>query len=167
MIETRIAFMSVGSNLGDREANLKGAIDGMCEAGIAVQRVSSIFETEPVGFLDQPWFLNIAVEGETRLGPRELLACLQKIEAAHGRVRLFPGAPRTLDVDILLFNNLIIDEPGLQIPHPRMTQRRFVLEPLAQIAPEVLHPVLKKTVRDLLTSCPDSSRVSLHSVLSG
>ena len=167
MIETHIAFMSVGSNLGDREANLKGAIDGLSNAGIAVQRVSSIFETEPVGFLDQPWFLNLALEGETCLGPRELLACLQKIEAAYGRVRLFPEAPRTLDIDILLFNNFIIFEPGLQIPHPRMTQRRFVLEPLAQIAPEVLHPLLKKSVRDLLATCPDSSRVSLHSVPSG
>jgi 2-amino-4-hydroxy-6-hydroxymethyldihydropteridine diphosphokinase len=130
-----------------------------------VRRVSSVYETEPVGFLNQPCFLNIAVAVETRLPPSELLARCQDIEELHGRVRSFPGAPRVLDLDILLYDDLIIDGPSLQIPHPRMTQRRFVLEPLAQIAPEAIHPVLKQTILSLLASCRDGSRVTLHSEL--
>jgi 2-amino-4-hydroxy-6-hydroxymethyldihydropteridine diphosphokinase len=165
MTETPIAYLCGGSNLGDRRANLKSAIDAVRKAGIIVRRVSSVYETEPVGFLNQPCFLNIAVAVETRLPPRELLACCQDIEELHGRVRSFPGAPRVLDLDILLYNDLIIDGPSLQIPHPRMTQRRFVLEPLAQIAPEAIHPVLKKTILSLLASCPDGSRVTLYSEL--
>ncbi len=127
--------------------------------------ISSVYETEPVGFLDQPWFLNIAVEAETSLAPQELLACCLEIEARHGRVRSFPGAPRLLDLDILLFDNLILDTPSLQIPHPRMLLRRFVLYPLAQIAPEVLHPVLGLQIVSLLAACPDLAIVTRHSEL--
>jgi 2-amino-4-hydroxy-6-hydroxymethyldihydropteridine diphosphokinase len=165
MIEAPVVYLSGGSNLGDRKANLKSAIDAVRNAGIVVRRVSSVYETEPVGFLNQPCFLNIAVAVETRLAPSELLACCQDIEASHGRVRPFPGAPRVLDLDILLYDDRIIDSPSLQIPHPRMTQRRFVLEPLAQIAPEAVHPGLKKTILCLLASCRDDSRVTLHSEL--
>jgi 2-amino-4-hydroxy-6-hydroxymethyldihydropteridine diphosphokinase len=165
LTETCIAYLSCGSNLGDRKANLRRAIADLRSAGIPVRRISSVYETEPVGFRSQPWFLNLAVETETLLLPQELLACCLRIEAAHGRIRSFPGAPRPLDLDILLFGGLIIDEPGLQIPHPRMTERRFVLQPLAQIAPEVLHPVRKQQILTLLAGCPDSSRVAFHSEL--
>ena len=165
MGETCIAYLSGGSNLGDREANLQSAIGDLRKSEIIVRRVSSVYETEPVGYLNQPWFLNIAVELEMRLSPHELLACCQGIEASHGRVRSFTGAPRTLDLDILLFDALMIEEPSLRIPHPRMAQRRFVLEPLAQIAPDVFHPVLKRTILSLLASCTDSSRVTRYSDL--
>jgi 2-amino-4-hydroxy-6-hydroxymethyldihydropteridine diphosphokinase len=167
MTEISVAYLSGGSNLGDRKVHLKSAIDAIRTKGILVRRVSSVYETEPVGFLDQPWFLNIAVAIETQLSPSELLACCQDIEKLHGRVRSFQGAPRVLDLDILLYGDLIIDGPSLQIPHPRMAQRRFVLEPLAQIAPGVVHPGLKKTILTLLASCGDDSRVTLYSELQG
>jgi 2-amino-4-hydroxy-6-hydroxymethyldihydropteridine diphosphokinase len=126
---------------------------------IRVCKISSLYETEPVGFLSQPWFLNIALEIRTALSPRELLATCREIETGQGRIRTFQGAPRTLDVDILLYGGQIIKEPDLQIPHPRMAQRRFVLEPLAEIAPQIIHPVLLETIQKLLAACSDSSRV--------
>jgi 2-amino-4-hydroxy-6-hydroxymethyldihydropteridine diphosphokinase len=165
MTGIHIGYLSCGSNLGDRKANLRSAIADLCAGAITVRRISSAYETEPVGFRDQPWFMNIALEVETGLTPRELLAGCQKIEEAHGRIRSFTGAPRQLDLDILLFDNLIIDEPSLQIPHPKMAARRFVLEPLAQIAPGVCHPVQGKSIRFLLAACPDTSKVILHSEL--
>ena len=165
MTEHHIAYLSCGSNMGDRIANLKSAIRDLRAGSIVVRRISSVYETEPVGLREQPWFMNIALEIETSLTPHEMLAGCQKIEAAHGRIRSFTGAPRPLDLDILLFDNLIIDEPSLQIPHPRMAERRFVLEPLVQIGPEVRHPVLGKTICALLAACPDPSKVILHSEL--
>jgi 2-amino-4-hydroxy-6-hydroxymethyldihydropteridine diphosphokinase len=165
MAQTSVAYLSAGSNLGDREGNLENGIRGLLEAGLVVRRISSVYETEPVGFLEQPWFLNIALETETHLSPKELLACCLKVEGRIGRVRSFTGAPRTLDLDILLYGDLIIDQPGLRIPHPRMAQRRFVLEPLAQIAPELLHPELKQDISYLLSTCADPSDVVLHSEL--
>ena len=162
-----VVYLSAGSNLGDRAANLRNGIEDLRKVGIVLKQVSSIFETEPVGFSDQPWFLNLAAEVETRLSPHELLACCLEIEIRRGRVRSFPAAPRTLDLDILLYDSLIIDQPGLQIPHPRMTHRRFVLEPLVQIAPGFLHPLLKKTIHELLDVCTDSSMVRLHSESAG
>ncbi len=165
MQEHHIAYLSCGSNMGDRIANLNSAIRDLRAGSIVVRRFSSVYETEPVGFREQPWFMNIALEIDTDLTPHEMLAGCRKIETAHGRIRSFTGAPRPLDLDILLFDNLILDEPSLQIPHPRMAERRFVLEPLAQIAPEVRHPVLGKTICALLAACPDSSKVILHSEL--
>ena len=158
-----LAYLSAGSNLGDRKAHLGAGIEALRAEGIVVRRISSVFETEPVGFLEQPWFLNIALEVATDLSAQELLRICLTIEAAQGRVRTFQGAPRALDIDILLFGNRVIHEPGLEVPHPRMAQRRFVLEPLAEIAPGVIHPLLQKDIRSLLASCPDSSRVLLHS----
>ncbi len=154
------AYISVGSNLGDRKANLKFAMSFLAKKAIAL-RNSSYFETEPVGFLDQPWFLNIAVEMETRLTPSELLSFCQEIERSRGRVRTFPNAPRILDLDILLYGDEIINREDLIIPHPRLSERRFVLEPLAEIAPDVLHPVLKKSIRSLFEACPDRSDVHI------
>ncbi len=165
MTESHIAYLSAGSNLGDRKANLTSALCDLDAAEIHVQRVSGIFETEPVGVLDQPWFLNLAIEVETCLTPQDLLARCLGIETRHGRIRPAPGPGRPLDLDILLYDDSVIDEPGLQIPHPRMAARRFVLEPLAEIAPAIIHPVLRMPIRSLLASCPDSSQVSLHSSL--
>ena len=160
-----IVYLSAGSNLGDRKAHLIGGIESLRSAGIKIRRISSAYETEPWGVPEQPWFLNIVAEAETILSPGQLLARLQETEASHGRVRTFPGAPRTLDLDILLFGALVLDERSLQIPHPRMTQRRFVLRPFAEIAPDVLHPVLQKSILSLLVACTDSSNVKLHSDL--
>ena len=154
------AYIAGGSNLGNRKANLEFALTSLAERN-PVTRVSPYYETEPVGYHDQPWFLNVAVEIETRLAPRELLKLCLSIEAACGRIRPFPNAPRTLDLDILLYGDLVVSEEGLVIPHPRLTERRFVLEPLAQIAAGLLHPTLKKTIASLLESCPDLSEVKL------
>ena len=157
--ETRnVVYLSLGSNLGDREAILRDAIARLGSLG-RVTAVSSFYETEPVDFLDQPWFLNCVVLLETDLSPQTLLQRLLEIERSLGRERLQPKGPRLIDIDILLFGDEIIHEPGLTIPHPALHQRRFVLEPLAQIAPGVVHPVLKKTVRELLLSLsPDQGQ---------
>jgi 2-amino-4-hydroxy-6-hydroxymethyldihydropteridine diphosphokinase len=165
MVESVIAYMSAGSNLGDRLGNLERGLRALLKAGLDVRQVSPVFETEPVGFREQPWFLNIALEVGTRLSPDGLLAVCLEIESGLGRVRLVPGGPRTLDLDILLYDNLLVDRPGLRIPHPRMAQRRFVLEPLARIASGVTHPELGLTVAALLASCTDSSRVVFSSNL--
>jgi 2-amino-4-hydroxy-6-hydroxymethyldihydropteridine diphosphokinase len=157
------AYLSLGSNLGDRKANLEEGLQMLAGTGIRPQRVSSLFETEPVDNLNQPWFLNLAVEAETDLSPGDLLRCCLQIEMSRGRIRTFRGAPRTLDLDILLYGDLVLQDPHLTIPHPRMVGRRFVLEPLAEIAPQVLHPVLKKSVLSLLLSCPDLSTVQRYS----
>jgi 2-amino-4-hydroxy-6-hydroxymethyldihydropteridine diphosphokinase len=154
----RGVFVLAGSNLGDRKANLEYALASLAKAATVVA-ASSCFETEPVGFKDQPWFLNQAIELDTLLSPTELLATCQEIENSCGRVRTFPNAPRTLDLDILLYGKIIVSREDLIIPHPRMAERRFVLEPLAQIAPEFIHPLLGQTLRSLLDICPDASRV--------
>jgi len=163
MNEPARVFLSAGSNLGDRKGYLAGAVRALESAGVKVVQVSPVYETEPVGVHEQPWFLNIAVEAATRLTPRQLLDCCLGIEAEQGRRRPYPGAPRVLDLDVLLYNGLVIDEPGLQIPHPHMTERRFVLEPLVCIAPRAIHPVLGATMDRLLAACPDRSRVTVHS----
>jgi len=156
------AYISAGSNLGDRKANLEFALAELDSAGTVLQ-VSPYFETEPVGYADQPWFLNLVIEVETRLAPSELLNLCRGIEASRDRKRSFLNAPRTLDLDILLYGNRVVREENLIIPHPRMTERRFVLEPLLQIAPDLVHPVLKRTIRSLLESCADTSQVRLLS----
>jgi 2-amino-4-hydroxy-6-hydroxymethyldihydropteridine diphosphokinase len=158
------AFILAGTNLGDRKANLDFAVRSLAKGG-AVKNLSSCFETEPVGYLDQPWFLNQAIELETPLSPFELLALCQEIESNGGRVRTFRNAPRTLDLDILLYGNVMVQEENLIIPHPRMAERRFVLVPLAQIAPDFVHPLLNMTIRALLDACPDSSEVRVSSSL--
>ena len=165
LADSCIAYLSCGSNLGDRKANLQCAIGDLRATGLIVRRLSSVYETEPVGFADQPWFLNIAVAADTSLSPQELLDCCLEIEARHGRIRSFRGAPRVLDIDILLFGGLIIDTASLQVPHPRMAQRRFVLQPLAQIAPDELHPLLGLKIASLLATCSDPARVTHHSEL--
>lgn len=144
--------------MGDRPANLRIAIDRLAEAG-PVRAVSSFYETEPVEVCDQPWFVNCVVAVETAMPPRELLNLALAIEQAMGRHRTREKGPRTIDIDILLFGDRAIDEPGLKIPHLATHQRRFVLEPLAEIAPEAFHPVLKKTARELLAELPAGQAV--------
>ncbi len=156
---TRIkTYISAGSNLGDKTANIEYALDELADAG-RISQVSSYFETEPVGYANQPWFLNLAIEMETRLAPSELLRLCLGIEASRDRKRSFPNAPRTLDLDILLYGDVVVREENLIIPHPRLSERRFVLEPLVQIAPDLLHPVLKQSIRSLLETCSDTSQV--------
>lgn len=145
----KTVYLSLGSNVGDREGNLRAAIEKLGELG-KVTAVSSFYETEPVEFTAQPWFLNCAVAVRTELMPKLLLAKTQAIEQKMGRRRVQPKGPRTLDIDILLFGSSIIDTPQLIVPHPAMHQRRFVLEPLAEIAPDVRHPVFKRSMRELL-----------------
>jgi 2-amino-4-hydroxy-6-hydroxymethyldihydropteridine diphosphokinase len=144
----KTAFLSLGSNLGDREALLKDALQRLEAAGVRVVRKSSIHETEPQDLREQPWFLNMAVEVETGLLPLELLAAIIKIETELGRQRTIPKGPRTIDIDILFYANLIIATRDLEIPHPRLTERRFVLDPLSEIAPELRHPITGQSIRE-------------------
>jgi 2-amino-4-hydroxy-6-hydroxymethyldihydropteridine diphosphokinase len=134
-------YLSLGSNVGARAENIARAIAGLAAQGVRVTRQSSVYETEPVEFLDQNWFLNCVVEAETGLSAPALIDALLKMERAMGRHRLVPKGPRLLDMDILLYGSSIVRTAGLEIPHPRMAERRFVLVPFNEIAPHVRHPV--------------------------
>jgi 2-amino-4-hydroxy-6-hydroxymethyldihydropteridine diphosphokinase len=155
---TSLVYLSLGSNVGDRENYLRDAIRRLTSLG-RVALVSSFYETEPVEFTEQAWFLNCGVALETTKTPEQLLTALLRIEREMGRRRTQTKGPRTIDIDILLFGDVVIDTPALTIPHPAMYQRRFVLEPLAEVAPEARHPLLKKTVRELLAALPAGQAV--------
>jgi 2-amino-4-hydroxy-6-hydroxymethyldihydropteridine diphosphokinase len=146
-------YLSLGSNVGDREANLHAAIERLGRIG-SVAAVSSFYETEPVEFTAQAWFLNCVALLETELMPAQLLAAVLKIEQAMGRRRTREKGPRNIDIDILLFDDEVVNTAGLTVPHPALQDRRFVLEPLAEIAAGIRHPVLKKTVRELRDKLP-------------
>jgi 2-amino-4-hydroxy-6-hydroxymethyldihydropteridine diphosphokinase len=155
----KTVYLSLGCNVGDRPKNLQDALAALPKSGVNVKRMSSVYETEPVDYLDQPWFLNMAVEAETELAPATLLQRLRGIEAQMGSKKQIAKGPRLIDMDILLFGNEVIDTPDLQVPHPRMHLRRFVLQPLSEIAPNVRHPQSGLTVSELLASTPDKSTV--------
>ncbi len=152
------AYLSLGSNVGDRFANLNSAIEQLRHRE-QVMAVSSFYETEPVEFTDQPWFVNCVVKIETQRTAQELLQEILSIEKNMGRHRLQPKGPRNIDIDILLMDDTILDTPEVTIPHPAMAQRRFVLEPLAEIDPGVMHPALKKTAAELLDALPGGQSV--------
>lgn len=152
------AYLSLGSNLGDREANLRAAI-AQLEVDARMLALSSFYETQPVSVMDQPWFLNCVAAVATDKTPRELLQLALDIETAMGRLRQREKGARNIDIDVVLFGDWVVDEPGLKIPHPAMQQRRFVLEPLVEIAPEARHPVLGKTARELLAVLAEGQTV--------
>jgi 2-amino-4-hydroxy-6-hydroxymethyldihydropteridine diphosphokinase len=154
----KVAYLSLGANQGDRRANLEAAIEQLRRLG-AVTAVSSFYETEPVGVTRQDWFLNCALSLETEEMPRQFLAHILAIEKAMGRRRTRVKGPRNIDIDIVLFGNTVVKTSGLTIPHSAMQERRFVLAPLAEIAPNVRHPVLKRSVRELLDALPAGDAV--------
>lgn len=145
-----VVYISVGSNLGDREANCRIALKKLNSEGIIIKKASSMHETEPWGFKDQPKFINMVIEVETELRPEELLMTLKGIEKKMGRKETIKWGPRIIDLDILFYNDKIINQDELKIPHPYLHERDFVLVPLSEIAPDKVHPVLKKTVRELM-----------------
>lgn len=153
------AYLSLGSNVGDREANLRQAIAALLPACVRVTKVSSLYETEPVDLREQPWFLNCVVEGQTDVAALELLRALREIEMRMGSKKLVAKGPRLIDMDILLYGLETIDTPELQVPHPRMLLRRFVMIPLAEIAPGLRHPAWKKTASELAAATTDRSEV--------
>lgn len=145
-----IAYIGIGSNLGNREANCLTAIKLIRDRGLTINKQSSMYETTPWGVEEQPGFINMAIEIETSLEPEKLLESLKCIEAEIGRQDSYRWGPRVIDLDILLYSDIIINSPMLQIPHPLMHQRDFVLRPMSEIAPDKMHPVIKKTIDKLL-----------------
>jgi 2-amino-4-hydroxy-6-hydroxymethyldihydropteridine diphosphokinase len=153
------AYIALGTNIGEREDNLRAALRYLREVGVHIRHVSSVYETEPVDFLDQDWFLNAAVESQTELDALDLLRALRLIEARMGSRKAFAKGPRLIDLDVLLYGMEAIDTPELQVPHPRMLERKFVLVPLAEIAPTLRHPSWKSGVAQLLADTHDHSQV--------
>jgi 2-amino-4-hydroxy-6-hydroxymethyldihydropteridine diphosphokinase len=155
----KTAYVSLGSNVGDREQQIAAAIQALGARGIRIMRRSSIYSTEPVDVATQSWFLNCVLEIETDLMPRQLLRAFKEIENELGRRHTIRRGPRVIDLDLLLYGTSVISTPELEVPHPRMTQRRFVLVPLAEIAPTLRHPVENRSMEELLGETEDRSVV--------
>jgi 2-amino-4-hydroxy-6-hydroxymethyldihydropteridine diphosphokinase len=156
-------YIALGSNIGDRAQNLREAVRLLRGSAIHIAKISSIYETEPVDYLDQPWFLNAVLEAQTDLPAPQLLATLRQIESQMGSKKAFAKGPRLIDLDILLYDDVTIVTPDLQVPHPRMLQRNFVLAPLAEIAPNLRHPSWPATTSELLAHSPDQSIIRIFS----
>jgi 2-amino-4-hydroxy-6-hydroxymethyldihydropteridine diphosphokinase len=155
----KTAYLSLGSNIGDRAGHIARALKSLSHSCAHIARQSSLYATEPVDFEPQRWFLNCVVEAETSLMPRQLLSALRRIERELGRKQLVARGPRTIDLDILFYGSSIVRTPDLEIPHPRLSERRFVLVPLAEIAPTLRHPVLGMSVTELLAATQDRASV--------
>jgi len=153
----KTVYLSLGSNIGDRARHLQAALEQLGGAGLRILRVSPAYETEPVEFTAQRWFVNLVAEAETDLFPMQLLARTARVERALGRVRGVPKGPRIIDIDILFYGRSVIHSAKLEIPHPGIAARRFVLVPLADLAPDLRHPVTRKTVREMLEAAPQQA----------
>ena len=158
-------FLALGSNLGSREGYLQSGIRGLDNLGIEIVRCASLYSTEPRDVLDQPRFLNTVVEAATVLSPEELLSAILKVENENQRTRNTTKGPRTLDIDIVFYGNEIVQTGGLIIAHPRFAARRFVLVPLAEIAPQFVDPLSGNTIARLLENCPDPGEVCFAGTL--
>ncbi|MGH9628324.1 MAG: 2-amino-4-hydroxy-6-hydroxymethyldihydropteridine diphosphokinase [Bryobacteraceae bacterium] len=158
----KIIYLSLGSNIGNREEALQQALRHLHAADLQIRRISSVYETKPVDFTSQPWFLNLVAEAETSLFPIRLLQRTQNVERKMGRKRLGYKGPRVIDIDILLYGGFRVNTARLDIPHPRLTERRFVLEPLVELVPEMRHPVSRRTMRELL---PATAAQAVHKIL--
>ena len=152
-------FLSLGSNLGDRVANIRKALEQLAGVGVAITRVSSLYKTEPMDFRPQAWFVNCVAEAETRLMPMQLLTAVKTVERALGRRTGVAKRPRAIDIDILLYESVVVRSAALNIPHERLAERRFVLLPLRELAGNIRHPVTKRTVYEMLAEAGDTSQV--------
>jgi len=159
MAQTKTIYLSLGSNVGDRAAHISRAVEALAAAGVRVTRQSSLYSTEPVDVRTQSWFLNCVLEAETDLMPRQLLRVLREVERSLGRKKLVRRGPRAIDIDLLFYGGSVVRAAELEVPHPRMAERRFVLVPLVELAPMLRHPSLRKTVAELLAETPDRSCV--------
>jgi 2-amino-4-hydroxy-6-hydroxymethyldihydropteridine diphosphokinase len=153
----KIAYIGLGSNIGDREAALENALSQLNTPDLRLLRKSSLYETEPIGFRDQGWFLNMVAEFETELFPKQLLHRMQKVERNLGRVRTIKNGPRTIDIDILLYGRAVVKTEELEIPHPRYRERRFTLAPLADLSPQLRDPVTRHTMAQMLAALSGQS----------
>ncbi len=162
MAQAKTIYLSLGSNVGDRAAQLARAVEALTAAGVKITRQSSLYSTEPVPAAagrTQRWFLNCVLGAETDLMPRQLLRLLQEVERSLGRKKMVWRGPRAIDIDLLLYGSSVVRAADLEVPHPRMAERRFVLVPLAELAPSLRHPTLHKTILELLAQTRDRSSV--------
>jgi 2-amino-4-hydroxy-6-hydroxymethyldihydropteridine diphosphokinase len=160
--EMKRVFLALGSNLGDRQANIGSALQRLGESGVMIRRLSSLYRTEPIGYTGQPWFVNCAAEALTDLMPLQLVHRCQAIQRQMGRRPGPRNGPRLIDIDILLYENIVMRSAEVTIPHPRMAERRFVLVPLSEIAGGTEHPVTRQTVREMLGAAPEAAVVKLR-----
>lgn len=159
-MEDNIVYLGLGSNIGNRSQNLTTALTELTQFGTILKK-SQIYETEPIGYKNQEDFLNMAIEISTILSPIELIVRLEEIEHKMGRIKEIPDGPRIIDLDILLFGNEIIDTPSLKIPHPKLQKRKFVLQPLSEIAGKLIHPVLNQSIQELNANLNSTEKVTL------